>query len=96
MEDQANSARLDEAIQLLRSLPEIVIALNRQVTTTKSEIGTKLDEVEAAILSALPAVQSTSASATTGASGAPPAQVAGYLAITLPDGSSARVPYYLP
>lgn len=36
----------------------------------------------------------TSASATTGASGAPPAQVAGYLAVTLPNGTAVKVPYY--
>lgn len=35
-------------------------------------------------------------SATAGTSGAPPAQVAGYLSISLQDGSTVKVPVYKP
>lgn len=63
------------------SLKEIVVALNKQ-----NQI---LGQV-------LPAVQSTATAATAGTAGAPPAQVVGYLNVTLPNGSSAKVPYYAP
>jgi len=33
-------------------------------------------------------------SATIGASGAPPAQVAGYISFTAPDGTIGKIPYY--
>jgi len=42
----------------------------------------------------LPVVQSTATSATAGSNGDVPAQVVGYLVITLPNGSAAKVPYY--
>lgn len=73
--------QMAEAIATLRSLPDAVVAINR---------------LTAALKEVLPVVQSTASSATLGASGAPPAQVAGYLVITLPSGASARVPYYNP
>lgn len=38
----------------------------------------------------------TSTSANAGSAGAPPAQVLGYLAVTLPDGTAVKIPYYAP
>jgi len=42
----------------------------------------------------LPVVQSTATSASAGTNGDVPAQVVGYLLITLPNGTPAKVPYY--
>lgn len=58
-----------------------VIAINRMIQVLQS---------------VLPLIQSTSTSASAGAASALPATPAGYLTQTLPDGTSIRVPYYLP
>jgi len=61
------------------AMKNMVVALNNQTT---------------ALRNALPVVQSVASSATAGTNGAVPAQVAGYLNITLPDGTAAKVPYF--
>lgn len=71
----------EEAVQSLRSIPNLVQAINALTVELRT---------------VLARVQTTTTSATTGANGAPPAQVDGYLAITLPNGAAARVPYYKP
>ncbi len=77
----AEDQRADDAVAMLRSLPDMVLAINKLSTTTKT---------------VFPAVQSVTTTATAGAAGALPATVDGYLAVTLPDGRAARVPYFLP
>jgi hypothetical protein len=54
-----------------------------------------MDTVNQTLNRVLPAVQSVSTSATAGAATLP-ATPEGFLDITLPDGTSAKVPYYLP
>lgn len=49
-----------------------------------------------ALQAVLAVVQTTATTATAGGTGALPATVKGYLSITLPNGSSAKVPYYDP
>ena len=66
----------------------IAVAINSLNTATQA--------LNATLKSVLPAVQSTSTSATAGTAGPLPAEPAGYLNITLPDGKAARVPYYNP
>lgn len=69
------------AVQALQSLPAMVQAIN---------------QMNRALTAVLPVVQTVSTTATAGTSGAVPAQVLGYLNVTLPDGSAARVPYFSP
>lgn len=64
-------------------------ALVQQLVVAIGNLNTTLRAV-------LPAVQSTAASATTGASGVLPSQVAGYFNTSTPNGSAAKVPYYNP
>jgi len=63
------------------AMKNMVVALNNQTT---------------ALRASLPVVQSVATSATAGSHGAVPAQVSGYLNITLPDGTAAKVPYFNP
>jgi hypothetical protein len=62
-------------------LKALVQVMGQWITTTKQ---------------VFPFISSTATSATAGTNGAPPAQVAGYINMTLPNGTSAKVPYYNP
>lgn len=53
-----------------------------------------LGKIASVLATSFPQATGTAASATAGTNGAVPAQVAGYLTITLPDGSAAKVPYF--
>ena len=55
-----------------------------------------INNLSTSLKTVLPAVQSTATSATAGTHGAAPVQVAGYLNITLPNGTAAKVPYFNP
>lgn len=55
-----------------------------------------INRLEETIAAVFPRTTATSATATIGTSGAPPAQVAGYLTVLHPDGTSVKVPYYNP
>lgn len=65
------------------------------IITAAQNIAIAINNLNKTTASALPVVQSTTTTATAGAETLP-ANPAGFLAITLPDGSAARVPYYLP
>lgn len=66
---------------LTTATQNLVIAFNNMNTTLKQ---------------VLPVVQSTSGSATAGPTATLPAKPVGFLNITLPDGTPAKVPYYAP
>lgn len=70
----------DDANQSLVSATKNLVAATNLISTTLQKV--------------LPVVQSTATAATAGANGAVPAQVAGYLNITLPNGAAAKVPYF--
>jgi hypothetical protein len=53
-----------------------------------------INNLKQTISAVFPQTGGTVTSATTGANGAVPAQVAGYIVVTLPSGTVAKVPYY--
>jgi hypothetical protein len=53
-----------------------------------------LNGLAQAIGRVFPAASGTATSATAGTNGAVPAQVAGYLLVTLPNGQAAKIPFY--
>lgn len=68
---------------------------NDAVTAAVQNAVIALNNFTQAMQTVLPAVQSTSGTATAGAATLP-ANPKGFLVITLPNGDSARVPYYDP
>jgi hypothetical protein len=68
----------NQGFGILSTLQQGVQAMNRLITTLGS---------------IFPISGGTTTTATGGAI-TPPAQVAGYIIVTLPDGSAAKVPYY--
>lgn len=65
------------------------------IITSAQNITIAVNKLNETLTKVLPVVQSTTTTATAG-SQTLPANPAGFLAITLPDGTAARVPYYLP
>lgn len=53
-----------------------------------------LGKIASVLATSFPQTTGTATSATAGSNGAVPAQVAGYLTITLPNGTQAKVPYF--
>ncbi|MGA3083092.1 MAG: hypothetical protein ABSD44_17205 [Terracidiphilus sp.] len=65
------------------------------LTTAAQQAVIAINGLNQVLGKALPVVQSTATTATTGAATLPAAP-AGFLNITLPNGTAAKVPYYLP
>lgn len=70
------------------------------LNATLNNILIKLGDLTQAIVTStsaiFPQTAGTSTSATAGTHGAVPAQVAGYITVTLPGGGTAKVPYFNP
>lgn len=64
------------------------------ITTATQNLVIAFNNMNTTLNKVLPVVQSTATSATAGAASALPATPAGYLVITLPNGTPAKVPYY--
>jgi hypothetical protein len=64
------------------------------VVTVQSSGVTYLGALVQAIKSVFPQLTGTSTTATAGGVGALPATVAGYMSVTLPNGTTVKVPYY--
>ena len=70
-------------------------AIARDTQRTLANLNRSLDLLTAAMKAALPVVQSTAAAATAGSATLPTAP-AGFLNVTLPNGTAAKVAYYNP
>lgn len=88
-------AARQSAVSLRHRWKGVMAALDDAVTAMKNMV-VALNNQTTALRASLPVVQSVATSATAGSHGAAPAQVAGYLNITLPDGTAAKVPYFNP
>ena len=64
------------------------------LTTTLKNVVTNIAAMTQTLSKIFPQILATSTTATIGTNGAPPAQVQGYIAIILPDGSTGKVPFY--
>lgn len=64
------------------------------VLTVLKQIMIGVNGLNSSIKSVFPQMTGTTITATTGVNGAPPAQVVGYITVTLPSGASAKIPYY--
>lgn len=63
------------------------------ITTTLRNLTNVVSSLAAGVAKAFPVITGTATSATAGAATLP-ANPVGFIVITLPDGTSARVPYY--
>jgi len=70
--------------------------LNASLNQILIAIGALNKSLVASTAAIFPQINGTSTSATAGTHGAVPAQVEGYITITLPGGAAAKVPYFLP
>ena len=68
---------------------------NDAITTAAQNAVIAINQLSQTMKDVLPVVQSTSTTATAGAATLP-ANPKGFLVITLPNGSTAKVPYYDP
>lgn len=73
-----------------------ISTLNSTLGNILIKLGTLTQTIAASTAAIFPQTAGTSTSATAGTHGAVPAQVAGYITVTLPGGGTAKVPYFNP
>lgn len=66
----------------------------QNILTTLQSLVTAVNNLNQTVLAVFPQGTGTTTSATAGGASALPATPAGYLSITLADGTAAKVPYY--